>query len=504
MHQAPADAVSSPRFVRTAAALAIATAVGIFAFALAAGIGGSVALAFPLAALPAAVTAVLAWRRFPGSLSEAASWRPLAVVSLLSAVVALVQLARLAGFMVDPGRPSLSMHPSSDWMVHHSCLSAYHVANQALQEGKNIYDERLYSLPPARPGAAGANRWLGSFRIDRYEYPPPFLLVPRALDLVAPDFLRLRMIWFGLEGAVVLLAFLMVSAHVAGIAGGRALLLAPLAWAAPPTATAFQIGNVQLPVIALSLVAMVLFERRRFALGGTLLAYVTLSKLFPGLLLVYLTVRRQWRALFWTAAMGTTLLLATLALVGWAPFVSFAGHLPGLLSGEAFPGLRRPAAIAMNHSLPGLVFKLAQAGVWDLSFGASKVVGWLSTALAAGVASALASRPATGVEKPIVWLTILILATLRSPFLPQLYAVFPGLWLLGWLFAITTPTLRNLGLVLLAWAAFNIAVPIDAPMPLGRRLLVTAISQCALLAVTASALLLLRRRRRASPGLTCS
>jgi alpha-1,2-mannosyltransferase len=495
MRDAPVNEMPPGGIARTGAALAIGTAVGVFAFALTAGIAGSLAVAFPVAALLAAFIAVLTWRRLPASVAEAARWRPLAVVSVLSALVALVQLGRLAGFMVDPGKTSLSMNPSSDWMVHHSCLSAYHVASEAQQEGKNVYDEKLYSRPPARPGAAGQNRWLGVFRIDRYEYPPPFLLVPRALDLIAPDFLRLRLIWFGLSGAVVLLAFLMVAASVGGIAGGRALLLAPLPWAALPTSTSMQIGNAQLPVIALSLVAMVLFERRRFALGGGLLAYVTLSKLFPGLLILYLALRREWRALAWTAAMGAALLLATLAMVGWTPFASFADHLPGLLSGEAFPGLRRPAAIAINHSLPGLVFKLEQLGVWDFSYGASRVVGWLCTALAAGVTIALARRPTSGAEKPIVWLTILIVATLRSPFLPQTYAVFPGLWLLTWLFARGEPTARNLGLVLLAWVGFNISVPIDLAMPLVRRLLLTAISQCTLLAVTVVSLVLLRRRR---------
>ena len=496
MREAPADPARPGGIARTAAALAIATATGIFAFSLAAGLGGSVALAFPLAAVPAAFTAVLAWRRLPASVAEAARWRPLAVVSLLSCLVALGQLGRLTGFMVDPGRSSLSMHPSSDWMVHHSCLSAYHVASEALKEGKNIYDANLYSRPPARPGAAGENRWLGSFRIDRYEYPPPFLLVPRALSLVAPDFLRLRLLWFGLEGAVVLLGFLLVASSVGGLAGGRALLLAPLPWAALPTTSSFQMGNVQLPVIALSMVAMVLFERRRFALGGALLAYVTLSKLFPGLLLVHLAVRRQGRALVWTAAMGAALVLATLAVVGRAPFLAFPEHLPGLLSGEAFPALRRPGAVAMNLSLPGLVFKLAQLQVWDLSYGASRVVGWIATALAVGVTIALARRPATGPEKPIVWLVILIVATLRSPFLPQLYGVFPALWLLTWMFASGAPTLRNLGLVVLAWAAFNVMVPIDRPMPIGQRMLLTAISQAALFTVTIAALLMLRRRPR--------
>jgi len=64
-------------------------------------------------------------------------------------------------------------------------------------------------------------------------------------------------------------------------------------------------------------------------------------------------------------------------------------------------------------------------------------------------------------EKPLVWLAILILATLRSPFLPQAYAAFPALWLLTLLAATYPPSMKVLALTILGWAALNVVWPLD-------------------------------------------
>ena len=48
----------------------------------------------------------------------------------------------------------------------------------------------------------------------------------------------------------------------------------------------------------------------------------------------------------------------------------------------------------------------------------------------------LALRPVAAGREPLAWITILILATMRSPFLPM-YAPFPSLWLATLLAALT-------------------------------------------------------------------
>jgi uncharacterized membrane protein YpjA len=54
---------------------------------------------------------------------------------------------------------------------------------------------------------------------------------------------------------------------------------------------------------------------------------------------------------------------------------------------------------------------------------------------------------------------VLILGSLRSPFLPQ-YGLFPVLWLLILLAARAAPTLQTLSLTLGAWAVLNISLPV--------------------------------------------
>lgn len=450
--------------MRKLVAAALGLATGIFGFTAGLGLTGSWIAAVPIALALAGLMALQAQRRIP--LDETAASRGLKVLSGLAAAAALVQLFRLAVFMVAPQETGYSAVPSSEWERRHSCLTAYFVAAQAAGSGANVYDTALYNRPDDDPKAPRKARRLGPFNVDVFEYPPPFLSLPRTLRQLAPDFLRFRMLWFGLNGGIVLLAVLAVARRLGPAAGTRALLLSPLVWVALPTLSTLQKGNVQALVIAVSMLAMLLFERQRpaaEAAGGALLAFATVSKLYPGLLVVYLLVRRQWRALAWTAALGVVFCIWTLLDLGWAPYASFLGHLPGLLGGEAFPAFRNPSAMAINLSVPGLVFKLKLFGATGLSFGASKIVGWIFTLVILALTFLAARRPLQGSEAAAVWLAILTLATLRSPFLPQAYGVFPALWLLTLLAARHAPTARTLAVTLLAWAGLNVFWPQDWP-----------------------------------------
>jgi alpha-1,2-mannosyltransferase len=380
----------------------------------------------------------------------------------VAAVASVVLLARLSVFIVDPSQVSYSTVPSSNWEVRHSCLTAYFVAADVVRHTPNIYDPSLYAAPGDDPNRPRTPRRMDGFNVDAYEYPPPFLLLPRVLSAAAPGFLRMRMLWFGLNGIVVLLSLLLIARRIGPGAGMRALLLVPFVGAGFVTLNTMQKGNVQLFVLAVSMLAMVLLERRRTVAGGALLAFMTVSKLYPGLLVVYLLVRRDWRALMWTGVFSVLFLVLTVLDMGWQPFLAFREHFPGLLSGEAFPAFRNPSAVAINYSIPGLVFKLKLFGVSGLSFGAARIVGTIYMFVALGVTVMLARRTVRQGEHPLVWLTILLLATLRSPFLPQAYAPFPALWLLTLLMATALPSSASIYRFLLAWLTLNIMVPMDS------------------------------------------
>ena len=477
--------------------VSLAVAAGICAFAMAAGLSGSLPLAFLLGAVAGGIAGWAVWTRPIVAIDEAAASRGLKIVSGLATVVALVQLALLTVFMVAPAQVAYSTVPSSGWELRHSCLSAYFVAGEAVAQGQDVYDPALYNAPDDDKSGVRKARMIGPFGIDVYEYPPPFLLVPRACRLLTTDFMRMRTFWFGLTAGIVLLAMLVVARRLGPAAGTRALLLLPLAWAGMATMNTLQKGNIQPVVIAIAMLAMVLFERSRYAAGAALLAYAILAKLYPGMLGVYLIARRQWRAAAWTAAMGLLLVALTLLDVGVPPFKAFVHHLPGLLSGEAFPAFRNPGAKAINISVPGLVFKAGLFGVPGMGFGASKIVGWIFTIVIVWATVRAARRGPSEREKPLVWMAILILATLRSPFLPQTYGVFPALWILTLLAATYAPSARTLFLVLLAGLTLNVHWPLDWAMDPRARALMNALPQTATIAL---AVLGLRRRVEPEPS----
>ena len=128
--------------------------------------------------------------------------------------------------------------------------------------------------------------------------------------------------------------------------------------------------------------------------------------------------------------------------------------MPKLLSGEAFPAFRNPAAIAVNESIPGLVFKLKLFGLPYMDFGVARVIGWLYTVIAIALVARLALRPAVAGREPLAWITILIVATMRSPFLPT-YGPFPSLWLATLLAALTWGRSTTFVTVAVAWIALT-------------------------------------------------
>ena len=475
-------------------AVALGIAFGIFCFTIAAGLFGSWSWALPIGALAGALAARLFWRRPPVELDASACSRGLKILSALACLLALVQLARLAVFMISSAQVAWSAVPASDWEVRHSCLSAYFVAAKAADTA-NIYDNSLYTAPDDNPSRPRKPLMLGPFRVDVYEYPPPFLTLPRALRLVAPDFVRMRPLWFGLNCGVVLLAMLAVARLMGPAPGTRALLLSPLIWTALPTLSTLQKGNIQAVVIALAVLAMALFGRRRWVSGGALLAFATVSKLYPGMLAISLLVERKWRALAWTCAVSAVLVAITLLDLGWRPFAAFLEHLPGLLGGEAFPAFRNPAAVAINLSVPGIVFKLKLFGLAGMTFAAAKVVGWAYTVIAVWATVVLSRRPLPEAERPLAWMAVITLATLRSPFLPTTYAVFPAFWLLTLLAALYQPTGRTLLLTVAGWLALGVYWPMDWPMDPRRLALLSAIPQVMMILLPALVL-----RRAMSPA----
>jgi hypothetical protein len=414
--------------------LSILSAIG--AFTATAGLTGSiVAAAVVGATLAIVVLGRLLWS--PTANATLAGVPPgIRRLFAIGAPLLVAQLLLAAAFIMDPSLARWDASPWTPQRSNHSCVSSYWVACAAVRIAPDVYAEEIYSIPQADPAAARVGRPIGPFVIDQYEYPPAFLVLPRLIASATGDFWTFRRVWFALNLAVVVAGLVIVAARFDRALGTYARWLTPFVLVAPAMVITLVMGNVQLAIIAAAMIAMVLFERGRHAAGGALLAYAIVSKLYPGLLLVYLLLRRDRRAVVWTAVFAIAIVGVTIADFGVSPYVAFATHLPKLLSGEAFPAFRNPAAVAINESIPGLVFKLKLFGVPYMGFAASKALGWIYTVVALALVARLALRPMAAGREPLAWITILILATMRSPFLPT-YAPFPSLWLATLLAALT-------------------------------------------------------------------
>jgi alpha-1,2-mannosyltransferase len=421
----------SLKIERIAVALAVCGAAAMALLVGLRGLGAGPWLATVLALAVAGAGAIVLARRLPADLDGLArTHRWWCAAWLLVALVALGQTARMSAFMLDAQDKQHSLLPDDSWYVAHSCLTAYSEgARFALEDEANIYRPELY-----------LDRNLGAFKVDPYHYPPPFLLLPLAAKaLSGDDYPRLRMCWYALSAMALLLALATVAGNLAGEARRRAIAAAPAIWLSFPVQLGFQMSNVQLLVLSIAMLAWAAFRRLR-PLGGFLLAVAIVAKIFPGILALDLLLRRRWRDAASTAAFGLVLCGAIYAVVGSEPFRAFVDYeLPRLSSGEAFERpLSRPFAVAHNMSPFGIAVKLARLGVPGMSLAGGRVIatiyglGLLALALwvaRRGVAHALTGA-GTGSEIS-VWLALLSLGTLASPFAPASYVLASVVWLVA-------------------------------------------------------------------------
>lgn len=417
-------------------------------------------IAAPLAAAAAVLGARALARRLPAVFEDLLGPRARLVAWCALAALIVAQTARLSVFMLDSDRAEFAVVPHDAFFTNHSCFSAYHEAARLAPSVTNVYDPSLVRVPVE--GGQTKPTKIGRFDVDLYEYPPPFLLPFSAAQRLGGDFFRVRALWFAVDFTIIALGLGLLAWHIGGKEGAATALLAPIVLFSPNVQHTLQVGNFQLAALALSVVAMIAFVRGRHVVGGGLLAYVTLGKVFPGILLVVLLVQRRWRALAWTAAWGAALIVATFAFFGEAPFRAFLTfQLPRMSSGEAFPMLwRLPSAAAVNHSAFGLVIKLHHLGVSWATNGVASAVAWVYTLVVLALAWAFARRrELSALASAQGWIALVWLAALRSPFTPNLYATFGTVWVLVLLFVEKPRSARATLAFAAAWLALLQYVP---------------------------------------------
>ncbi len=354
-------------------------------------------------------------RRLPGTLDGVRKTKPaLSAAWVVLAAMAVVQTARLSMFMLDPGAHQHSIFPGDQWLVHHCCLTAYTESARLAVEGEpNVYREEHY-----------VDRKLDGFDVDLYHYPPTFLLLPIAIRAIAGgEFLAVRAVWFSAGALTLMLAIGLIAFRLEPEGRLRVIGMAPLLWCSMPVLVGLQMSNVQILVFATSAIALVLFSLRVPA-GGLALAITMVAKIFPGMLFLYLLARRQWREVAWTTAAGIVLTVVAFLVAGPASFKAFFEYeLPRLSSGEAFARpLSRSFGVARNMAPFGIPLKLGMLGIPGMTPEVGRVVSMVY--LAGIIALAIWAgqrRPRSGTEAASVWLSLVSLGTLASPFAPGNY-----------------------------------------------------------------------------------
>lgn len=388
--------------------------------------------------------------------------RGLSALYVVMALAAVVSTARLSIFIGDPARVEHQVIPGIEFISTHSCLTAYvHAAALSRAGVDNLYAERwwhgAHGLPPLPPEAEQPYH---PFLLDYFAYPPPFLLLMAPLRPLEGDFPAQRALWFGLTGLLMALGLWIVTRWLDGPRAYRALLLAPLFFGSLPVLVTLQIGNFQIAVVMLAVLAMVAFDRDRHALGGALLAFTILAKISPGLLGVYLLVQRRWRSAAWTAGFGVFFLALSVLTEGANPLTSFATYtLARISSGDAFRFLAdTPLNILTNMAPFGFPFKLGLMGmVVDDPWAVARHLGHLYTLVLLILTVVAARRDRDRRGQALTWMSLLVLAALQSPFAPG-YVTISLLWAVT-LLAVEVRRLRGGMALVLLWLGLTVVLP---------------------------------------------
>ncbi|MFM2375379.1 MAG: hypothetical protein RLZZ165_476 [Bacteroidota bacterium] len=356
---------------------------------------------------------------------------------ILLSVFSIVQTARLSTFMGDHRRVKASILPDIKFFRSHSCLTAYvHAVKLAKSGENNLYDSRLWpdetaigSLRELSPDTTGP---YAPFYLDNYLYPPQFLLLPGAIQVVSEDFYVQRMLWFALCGLWLAAGF-WITARWVGVNGKyHALLLIPLLWSSINVLIILQTGNAHHMMIVMAVLAMIAFDVKRPLWGGALLAFAILSKISPGILVVPMLVQRRWRDLGWTFAFGVLYTLITILIFGFQPVESWLTYeFPKLLSGDSvkwFPFSE--TNILVNYSPFGIPFKLSMLGIrFGDIWGTARILNTVFTVMIVAIAAWAPLRHRDRPQQLSMWLCLLTLSAMQSPFAPG-YVLMPAIWLL--------------------------------------------------------------------------
>jgi hypothetical protein len=380
--------------------------------------------------------------RLPEAFDGALARRPIVACAwAVLMVLCIGETARVSAFMTNPGMPS----PPDSMLrrvTDHFCVAGYFHATDLNRRGyTNIYDPVHYPLlapnlkvnpKPGAPASATTVDNLAPHIMDNLQYAPPFLLLPHAFLLVSNDFLQIKTLWFAMSWLALGLAAFFLARWVGGRTEVMLLLLIPLFLVSGPTSMGLQRGQFHPLAWALAIGAMLAFQRRRNALGGAMLSFAVLSKIFPGVLGIYLVVTRRWRAAGWTLAATAAWVVLALVVIGVPTFEHYIDfQLPRVVSGDMHSHcFERVGCIINNQAPSGLPHKLSALGWLDNPGPIADVIARVfvlvvvAVAIRAGVRTSASTRDTveTRAACALAWASLTMLASMMPRLAPGVYS----------------------------------------------------------------------------------
>jgi hypothetical protein len=212
--------------------------------------------------------------------------------------------------------------------------SIYYSSALAMREGMNPYTADLTPL------ARSLGLELG--KINHATDPPTFVVcfVPLTLLAPRPGFY----VWTAINAASFLIALILLFKWTPGLGRDVALAVAALAILFPPVVDHLAFGQNKMIALLMFVLMLRWMERGWDAAAGVTLAFATLLRAFPLLLVGYLILMKRWRVVAYTMAGLAVGGLLTLALVGVGRSVSFV-LAPGYLTQQW--ALELPGNIAL-------------------------------------------------------------------------------------------------------------------------------------------------------------
>jgi hypothetical protein len=191
--------------------------------------------------------------------------------------------------------------------------SIYYSSALAMRRGINPYTTDLTPLAQSLGFELG--------KINHATDPPTFVMCFVPLTLLAPR--AGFYVWTAINAGAFLLALVLLFRWTPGLGRDPALALAALAILFPPVIDHLIFGQNKMLVLLMFVLMLRWMERGKDAAAGLILAFATLLRAFPMLLVGYLILMKRWRVVAYTMAGLAVGGLLTLALAGFGSTFDF-------------------------------------------------------------------------------------------------------------------------------------------------------------------------------------